>query len=144
MNRWLPTLVRARQAHEDAVSQQVAQQRLDVAEATTAATALSERLDALEQPATAGISSFLAAAAFRDAAASTHSAAVQRIGFAEQRLATGMAFLAEAARSRRTVEKLAERIAAEQYANELAAYQRELDDLSITRHARSNVSGGAK
>lgn len=144
MNRWLPTLVRARQAREDAASQQVAQQRRDVADAAAAAAALSERLDALEQPATAGTSAFLAAAAIRDAAASTHSAAVQRIGFAEQRLAAGISFLAEAARSRRTVEKLAERIAAAQYANELAAYQRELDDLSITRHARANTSGAAK
>lgn len=143
MNRWLPTLVRARQAREDAVSQQVAQQRLQLSEATAAAAVLRERLDALEQPETSGTRAFLAAAALRDAAASTHSAAVQRIGFAEQRLATGMAALAEAARSRRTVEKLGERIAAAQYANELAAYQRELDDLSIIRFARSKPAGGA-
>lgn len=143
MNRWLPTLVRARQAREDAASQQVAQQRREVVDAAAAAAALSERLDALEQPASAGAGAFLAAAAIRDAAAGTHSAAVQRIGFAEQRLASGMAFLAEAARSRRTVERLAERIAAAQYASELAAYQRELDEVSAARHARASASGGA-
>ena len=143
MNRWLPTLVRARQAREDAAAQQVAQNRREVAQAALAADALQARLDSMTQPASASAQSFLAAAAVRSAAAGTHSAAVQRIGFAEQRLTGALSGLAEAARSRRTVERLAERIAAERYAAELAAYQRELDELNTARFTRS-TTGGAR
>lgn len=143
MNRWLPTLLRARQAREDAAAQQVAQNRREVAEAAESADALRARMDAMTQPASATAQSFLAAATVRAAAAGTHSVAVQRIGFAEQRLSGALNGLAEAARSRRTVEKLAERLAAERYAAELAAYQRELDELNTARFTRS-ATGGAR
>jgi flagellar biosynthesis chaperone FliJ len=126
-------MVRARLAAEDAAAQEVAQDRRAVADALLAARRESQRLEQLSAPESQSAQAFLAGIAARNAAAATHSAALQRAAFATQRLAGSVAELTDAARRRRSVEKLSERIAATERADELATAQRELDDLSVMR-----------
>jgi flagellar biosynthesis chaperone FliJ len=137
--RWLPVMIRARKATEDAAARQVAQDRRAVADALLAARRESQRLDQLSTPQAQSAQAFLAGVAASNAAAATHSAALQRAAFSQQRLAGSIIELTDAARARRTVEKLAERIAETERAEELAADQRALDELSVTRF---NLDGG--
>jgi flagellar biosynthesis chaperone FliJ len=138
--RWLPTMVRAQQAREDSAARRLAQARMDAAQAVEAAAVETARIAGITAPATASLGTFLNRAATRDAAAATHSAAVHRVQFAQQRVDVGLSELGSAAQARRTVERLSERIAAETYAAELSRQQRELDDVTITRFGRT--SGG--
>lgn len=131
--RWLPVMVRARQAAEDAAAQQVAQDRRALADSLLVARRESQRLDNLTRPESQTAQAFLAGVAASNAAAATHSVAVQRAAFAGQRLNGSITTLTDAARRRRTVEKLTERITEAERVTELATSQRELDDITITR-----------
>jgi len=84
---------------------------------------------------------FLAAAASLGAAAATHSAAMQRLGFADRDVAMSIEELREAARERRSAQKIAEREAEIRQANYLAATQRELDDVAIGRWGHKRAHG---
>ena len=134
--RWLPVMIRARKAAEDAAAQQVAHNRRAVADALLAARREAQRLDQLSIPDAQSAQAFLAGVAASNAAAATHSAALQRAAFSQQRLAGTVIELTDSARARRTVEKLAERIADTERAEELAADQRVLDELGVSRFNR--------
>lgn len=142
--RWLPTMLRARAATEDAAAQRLAGARRDHEVALSEAALENQRLDRLMAEDANGQRhdgpAFLAAAAARSAAAATHAAALHRSRFADRRVATGVEELNQAAQQRRTVEKLAERLAAEAHRTELQVAQRELDDVTITRFGRGNRS----
>jgi flagellar protein FliJ len=139
--RWLPVLMRARQAGEDARAQQVAAQRRDLAAAERSAGDEEARVDAMTQPESASRDIFLAGAAARAAAAATHAAARQRARFARDRLATGIVELSHAARDRRIVERLVERVETAERAEMLSRAQRESDDTVLARFKRAAGDG---
>lgn len=134
---WLPTVLRARQAQEDQVAQRVAVARRD---ATCAADQLAEhsvRLAAMSHSTSQSASEFQAEVAGQQAAAATVAAAANRVAFAEARVLSGLRDLTEAARSRRTVERLSEREQEMAVAAANGAAQREQDEVSISRHNRN-------
>lgn len=132
---WIPTVLRARQAQEDLVAQGLAVARRDAGHAADQHAEQLARVAAMVLPQSQSVPAFHASLAAQQAAAATLAAARNRVLFAESRVAGKMAELTAAARSRRTVEKLQERHHDEQAsaASELA--QRELDEVSIGRHA---------
>lgn len=131
---WIPTVLRARQAQEDLVAQGLAVARRDAGQAADQHAEQLARVAAMVPPTCQSVPAFHASLAVQEAAAATLAAARNRMLFAESRVAGKMAELTAAARSRRTVEKLQERHQDEQAsaASELA--QRELDEVSISRH----------
>jgi hypothetical protein len=131
--RWLPVMVRARQAREDSAARELATARREAERAVEAEHAHSLRVAAMNPVGAMGGRAFLAAAAVRHAAAATHAASRHRVVFADQRTQNSIVAVTAAARERRTMEKLAERQAAEEQAAELAAAQHDLDDLTVTR-----------
>ncbi len=135
--RWVPTMLRARQAAEDAAALEVAQAHRQLSQARTDALAQDERMDQLGTPDTASAQAFLAATAARHAAAATHAAAHHRAAFAENRVTTGVAALGAAAQARRTVEKLAEREAGENFKAMLATGVRDLDEAAASGFRRA-------
>ncbi|UQX87954.1 hypothetical protein M6D93_16855 [Jatrophihabitans telluris] len=136
--RWLPVMVRAREAAEDAAAQRLAQARREAASAITAERAESSRLDGMTALESSSVQGFLAHEAARTAAAATYSATLQRVGFAQERVGQQVTELSAAARARRTVEKLSERVAAEAKAEGLARAQREADDTGASRFTARN------
>ena len=135
--QWLPTVIRARQAQEDLRAQQVATARRDLESAVEGLAEQTERVAGLALPATASVSEFHAGIADQQLHVARLSAAGHRVRFADARLQTELAGLTEAARSRRTVEKMQERVQAEQAVTALAASQREQDEIAISRHLRA-------
>jgi hypothetical protein len=137
--RWLPTMLRARQAGEDAAALHVAQARRDLAEHEGIERAQRARLAGLGVPASGSTRAFLVEVTRGDAAAATHLAAQHRVGVAERRLAARVEELNAAAQQRQSVQKLSERLDAEGRATELATSQRSLDDLTISRFTRTTA-----
>lgn len=135
--RWLPTVIRARQAQEDLQAQQVAAARRDVERAADLLSAQTERMDELALPANLTVAQFHAEIANQQANMASLAAAQHRVEFADARLRSQLATLTEAARSRRTVEKLQERLDDERAATALAVSQREQDEVAIGRHLRA-------
>jgi hypothetical protein len=131
---WIPTVLRARQAQEDLVAQGLAVARRDAGRAADQHAEQVARVAAMLLPESQSVPAFHASLAAQDAAVASLAAARNRLLFAESRVAGKVAELTVAARSRRTVEKLHERHQDEQAtaASELA--QRELDEVSISRH----------
>lgn len=135
--RWLPTVIRARQAQEDLLAQQVAAARQDADRAMDQLAVQSERVAGLSMPAQLSVAEFHAEIAGQQASIASLAAAQHRVQFADARLRSELDGLTEAARSRRSVEKMQERLDSEQSQQELAVAQREQDDIAITRHLRA-------
>ncbi|HEX2903039.1 MAG TPA: hypothetical protein VHO01_06230 [Jatrophihabitans sp.] len=135
--RWLPTVIRARQAQEDLLAQQVATARQDADRAMDQLAVQSERVAGLSMPAQLSVAEFHAEIAGQQASIASLAAAQHRVQFADARLRSELDGLTEAARSRRSVEKMQERLDSEQSQQELAVAQREQDDIAITRHLRA-------
>jgi len=135
--RWLPTVLRARQAREDAAAQQVAAARRDAAQAADRLAEQLTRVAGLTLPESAPVAEFRAEIAGQQAALASLTAAGNRARFAESRLTGQLTELTEAAKSRRTVEKMHERIVDGELAEARAAAQREQDDVTIARHRRA-------
>jgi flagellar biosynthesis chaperone FliJ len=133
-HNWIPTVLRARQAQEDVLAQGLAVARRDAGRAADQHAEQLARVDALAMPASQSVSAFRATLAAQQAAVATLAAARNRVLFAEGRVAGSMAELTAAARSRRTVEKLHERHLDEQATAASGLAQRELDEVSISRH----------
>ena len=136
-HRWLPTVLRARQAQEDLAAQQVAAARRDVERAAGQLVAQQSRVAGLSLPATASVAEFQAEVAGQQAALASLAAAGNRVQFADARLAGQLNQLTEAAKSRRTVEKMQERIENTEARQALLVAQREQDDVTIARHVRA-------
>ena len=132
---WIPTVLRARQAQEDLVAQGLAVARRDAGRAAEQHAEHAARVAAMVLPETQTVPAFHASLAAHQAAAATLTAARNRMLFAESRVTGKMAELTAAARSRRTVEKLHERHQDEQASTASESAQRELDEVSIGRHA---------
>ncbi len=131
---WISTVLRARQAQEDLVAQRLAVARRDAGHAADQHAEHAARVAAMVSPDSQTVPAFHASLAAQQAAAASLAAAKNRVLFAEGRVASGMSELTQAARSRRTVEKLHERDQDEQAAAASGAVQRELDEVSISRH----------
>jgi hypothetical protein len=132
--RWLPTVLRARQAAEDLLAQQVAAARRDAERAAGQLAAQQSRLAELAMPESTTVAEFHAEVAGQQAAMASLTAASNRAQFADARLASQLSQLTEAAKSRRTVEKMQERIENSQARQALSVAQREQDDVTIARH----------
>ena len=135
--RWLPTVLRARQAQEDLAAQQVAAARRDLELAAGQLAAQQSRVAGLALPQTTTAAEFRAEIAGQQAALASLAAAGNRMQFADARLAGQLSQLTEAAKSRRTVEKIQERIENTEAQQALSLAQREQDDVSIARHVRA-------
>jgi len=135
--RWLPTVIRARQAQEDLLAQQVATARRDVETAVDELAEVTERVAEMRMPASLTVTEFHAEIANQQASLANLAAATHRVEFADARLRTQLAGLTEAAKSRRTVEKMQERIEHERTIEFLAVSQREQDEVAIARHVRA-------
>jgi hypothetical protein len=134
--RWLPTVLRARQAQEHVIAAQVAAARRDADLAAAQLAAQLARVDELAMPATATPAEFHAEIAGQQAAVASLAAAGHRMHFADARLAGQLSDLTQAAKSRRSVEKMQERIQDALVATAQSAAQREHDEIAIGRHAR--------
>jgi flagellar export protein FliJ len=132
-HRWVATLLRARQAREDAAAQQLAVARRDLAIAQQSLRHEDERVAAMSTPRSLTVASFLASMASQSAAGATHAAAGSRVGFAYQQVELDSEHLTATARARRTVEKLSERQQAAAHSAELSSEQRQLDEIATTR-----------
>jgi hypothetical protein len=137
--RWIPTMLKARQAAEDVAAQHaaVAQRASDLAEQDVLTE--TSRIESMQIAGSESAQAFLASTAARQAAAATHAASVHRAAFARTRHALKVDELTAASRGRRSVEKLAERELEEQRATALGRAQRELDDQTVTRHKHSEL-----
>jgi hypothetical protein len=131
---WIPTVLRARQAQEDLVAQQVAVARRDAGQAADEHAEHAARVARMASPRSQSVPAFHASLAAHQAAAATLAASRNRVLFAEGRVSSALAELTAAARSRRTVEKLQERDQAEQASAASSLVQREMDEVSISRH----------
>jgi flagellar protein FliJ len=132
--RWLPTVLRARQAAEDRAARQVAAARRDAEQAADQLAVTQNRVAGLAMPETTTVAEFHAELAGQQAALASLAAAGNRVQFADARLAGQLGELTEAATSRRTVEKMQERIENSQARQALLLAQREQDDVSLARH----------
>jgi flagellar biosynthesis chaperone FliJ len=131
---WIPTVLRARQAQEDLVAQRLAVARRDAGQATDQHAEQAARIAAMQSPQLQSVPDFHASLAAHQAAAATLAAAKNRMLFAEARVSGTVSELTTAARSRRTVEKLHERHQDELDTTASGIAQRELDEVSISRH----------
>jgi flagellar biosynthesis chaperone FliJ len=136
---WLPTMIKARKAAENAAAIAVAQARRELEQAADNAQQRRARLDSLTPPASCGIGAFMAAAAIGDAAAASHAAAVHRVDFATTRLQSSVGELTLAAQRHESVQKFGERLDAEAATARLAHAQRELDDITVSRFRHPDV-----
>jgi hypothetical protein len=132
--RWLPTVLRARQAQEDLLAQQVAAARRDAELAAGQLAERERRVTGLAMPGNATVAEFHAKIADQQMALASLAAASNRVQFADARLAGQLSQLTEAAKSRRTVEKMHERIQDTLAAQAIQVAQREQDDVTIARH----------
>jgi flagellar protein FliJ len=132
--RWLGTVLRARQAQEDVAVQNLADARRSATLAARRLARESGRIAALPHVDSESVQAFHASTAARQAAAATLSAARHRLVFAQDRVTVGEGALTDAARARRTVEKMHERDIAVGIATEAAVSQRELDEIGISRY----------
>jgi len=132
----LGSVLRARQAQEDAARGQVMRARRDATEAADAAVRRGEVLAAHQHPGEDTARAVVAALTARQAMAASLSAARQLHLLAEQHVTHRSEELTEAAKRRRTVEKLAERHAEQRRQRDQRADQSALDEMGSTGHQR--------
>src|SRR2546421_5802322 len=135
----LAGVLRARQAQEDAARGEVLRARRGAAQAAEAVEARDRTLATHQVPDEDTARALVAALTARQAMAASLAIARQLAALAEARVAERSGELTAAAQRRRTVEKLAERHAAERRRDDLMADQSALDELATTDPQRSAV-----
>lgn len=138
--RWLPVVLKARQAAEDHAAQRVAAAQRDEQQAIRHADTEDQRMQSMGELESTSAQAFVAASAAQRAAAATHAAAHHRIGFAERQVQMSIDELRAAARQRRSAQKLSERELEERQRSALTTAQRELDDLTVTTWGRDETA----
>lgn len=133
----LKSVLRARQAQEDAARGEVLRARRAAADAADAAVKRGEVLAAHQAPSEDTARAVVAALTARQAMAAGLSAARALHRMAEEHVTVRAEELTEAAKRRRTVEKLAERHAERRRQREQQADQSALDEIGTTAHQRS-------
>lgn len=136
----LSAVLRARLAQEDVAEAAVVRARGAGRSARAVTTSREVALRATDAPPPGTATAVVAALAARRALAADLAAARHQERVAETEVDARMADLAEAAKRRRVVERLAERHAAERRAREAAAEQRDLDEIAITAAARRRLA----
>jgi len=133
----LASVLRARQAQEDAARGEVLRARRDAAQAADEAAAKDRTLANHEVPDEDTARALVAALTARQAMAATLAIARQLAVVAESRVDEQTQELTEAAKRRRTVEKLAERHAEQARRHAQAADQSMLDELATSDPIRA-------
>ncbi len=136
----LSGVLRARQAQEDAARSEMVRARRAAAEAADAAVARGEVLANHQTPTEDTARAVVAALTARQAMAASLAAARQLQALADQQVADRAEELTEAAKRRRTVEKLVERHAEQRRQREAKSDQSALDELGTTSGQRSAAS----
>jgi flagellar biosynthesis chaperone FliJ len=132
----LASVLRARQAQEDVARGEVLRARNGAARATEVADARDRILASRQAPTEDTARALVAALSARQAMAASLASARLMAKVAHARVAGHTEELTEAARRRRTVEKLAERHAELRRRGEQHADQRALDELATTDRQR--------
>ena len=132
----LASVLRARQAQEDTVRGEVLRARVGAAHAAHATDARDRSLLEHRIPDADTSHALIAALTARQAMAASLAAARQLQALAELRVAEHTGELTEAARRRRSVEKLAERHAEQRRRHDQYADQSVLDELATTDSQR--------
>ncbi len=133
----LASVLRARQAQEDAARGEVLRARHRAAVAADVAEARDRSLAGHQMPREDSARAMVAALTARQAMAASLAGARQLAALAEARVAERTGELTVAAQRRRTVEKLAERHAEERRRYDQQADQSALDELATTDGQRS-------
>lgn len=137
----LSAVLRARRAAEDLAKGAVYQAQAAVHEADEEIVRRERALDEASAPDDGQAWAVAAALAARQSMAASLAAAHQVRQSAAELAARRTDALADAARARRTVEKLAERHEAMVREHELSTEQRAVDELSMTAHQRRYAQG---
>jgi flagellar FliJ protein len=135
----LASVLRARQAQEDAAKSAAARAREAADAAAAAARRREDALHARAVPTDGTARAVIAALTARHSMAAELSAALRMVEGAERDVSDRVSELAEASTRRRSVEKLAERHAAEELHEEQAADQRTIDELAVTDRQRARA-----
>jgi flagellar protein FliJ len=135
----LGALLRARLAQEDAARVKVARAQRDADQVSELARRQGRRLAAKGVPIDGPARAAAAALVARQSLAADLAATGRLVEEAERRTAAERSALAEAAKARRGVERLAERYAAARQARERMADQRATDELAVTDRQRSQA-----
>jgi flagellar biosynthesis chaperone FliJ len=133
----LASVLRARQAQEDAARGEVLRARRNAALAADAVETRDRTLAGHQMPGEDTSRALVAALTARQAMAASLAVARQLAALAEARVAERADELTVAAKRRRTVEKLAERHAEERRRHDRQADQSALDELATTDVQRS-------
>ena len=136
----LATVLRARQAKEDAVRGEVLAARAALREAELDSEERSETLRGRHLPDVDLARTYVAAIASRQALAGELFAANRVAAAAKEAVAARLRDYTTASQARRAVEKLAERHATEQAAAGLAEEQLLVDELATSRRSREKPS----
>ncbi|GAA1823552.1 hypothetical protein GCM10009682_49780 [Luedemannella flava] len=137
----LSSVLRARRAAEDVAKGAVLQARAAVHEADEEIARREQALDESSAPEGGNAWAVAASLAARQSLAASLAAARQVRQSSEELAARRTDELADAAKARWTVEKLAERHEAMVREQELNAEQRVVDELSMTAHQRRGATG---
>jgi flagellar FliJ protein len=137
----LGPVLRARQAQEDLSRSAVIQARVEAVSATAMVKRRQLELAGADAPNEGTARAMVAGMVARQSLAAGLAAAHQLVADTEEIVAARNADLADAAKRRRAVELLAERHAEAVRAADLAADQRNLDELAVTSRARNAARG---
>ncbi|HEY0000439.1 MAG TPA: cell envelope biogenesis protein TolA [Actinoplanes sp.] len=137
----LAPVLRARKAQEDAARGAVNKSRAEVRDAEALVKRRSLDLVGAEAPSEGTARAIVASLVARQSLAAGLISAHRMVDDAEEVERERMAVLADAAKRRRAVEKMAERHAEMVRANDLRKDQAALDELSISSKARNAARG---
>jgi hypothetical protein len=137
----LGPVLRARKAQEDSARSAVIQSRAEIRDAQALAKRRALDLAGADAPAEGTARAMVASMVARQSLAATLSGAHKRVADAEIQTIEKIAELADAAKRRRAVERMAERHAETVRVTDLAVDQANIDELAVTQKARNAARG---
>jgi flagellar protein FliJ len=139
----LAPVLRARQAQEDAAKGGLVRARASERDAQDLAKRASLDLVGAGAPTEGTARAIVAALVARQALAANLAAAEAKVVEAGDYTALQQQLLADAAKKRRAVERLAERHAEARKAHEMASDQKTIDELAVTNGQRASARGAS-
>ena len=139
----LAPVLRARQAQEDAAKGGLVRARSSERDAQDLAKRASLDLVGAQAPTEGTARAIVAALVARQALAANLAAAEAKVVEAGEITALQQQVLADAAKRRRAVERLAERHAEARKAHEMASDQKAIDELAVTNGQRASARGAS-
>jgi hypothetical protein len=137
----LGPVLRARKAQEDSARNAVIQSRAQIRDAQALAKRRALDLAGAEAPSEGTARAMVASMVARHSLAATLSGAHRMVAEAEEHSTEKIAELADAAKRRRAVERMAERHAETVRVTDLAVDQANIDELAVTQKARNAARG---